>query len=178
MKTSFKTLLLAGALATTSFAGNYGMAGCGIGSMVIGDKGKGSQLAAAFIDDAFFLGGTGGALGSIASIVASVKTFAVSSGTSNCEDAGVASVETEKEFFVSTNYNSLVQEMAQGSGDNLEAFATLMGCDGSSVQVFSSAVQTNFDTVVGEAEGSSELLTNVNTMVTNDQDLATSCDVI
>ena len=48
--------------------------------------------------------------------VTGVQTFAISSGTSGCSNDGVLWADKKVEAFVATNYDDLVQEMAQGRG--------------------------------------------------------------
>ena len=75
----------------------YGMAGCGLGSMVFGDKPGLIQVIAATVNS-----------------TAASQTFGISSGTSNCEDrAGTAA------FFIDANRVVLASDMARGSGETI-----------------------------------------------------------
>ena len=88
----------------------YGMAGCGLGSMVIADDSIMQIFAAT----------TNGTSGS--------QTFGISTGTSNCETSP-AMVAMEQEVFLEANLASLAIESAQGGGHHMLAFAELLGCD-------------------------------------------------
>ena len=59
--------------------------------------------------------------------ITGVQTFAISSGTSGCSNDGVLWADKKVEAFVATNYDDLVQEMAQGRGEHLVSLAALMG---------------------------------------------------
>ena len=112
-------LLLAGA----SMAKEYGMAGCGLGSVVMGKSG--SQVLAAT---------TNGTLYS--------QSIGITIGTLNCTDDGVAMGEREQELFAEANFDLLKQEIAQGEGENLYALASLMGCSDEQGRALSSNLQT------------------------------------
>lgn len=92
--------------------GGQRMAGCGLGSMVIENNDKWSQVGAAFLN------GTG------------MQTFGISFGTSNCTEDGVAMASKEKEAFVEANLADLKQDIAKGEGEYLSALSSLYGCKG------------------------------------------------
>lgn len=92
----------------------YGMAGCGLGQMVIKDNNIMQIFAAT----------TNGTSGN--------QTFGISTGTSGCKPSDKM-VATEQKVFVEANLASLTREAAQGTGDHLTAFASLLGCDQSEV---------------------------------------------
>ncbi|MGZ3710596.1 MAG: DUF3015 family protein [Bdellovibrionota bacterium] len=106
-------------------SGVHNMAGCGLGSMVVDDPTKWSQVAASFLN------GTG------------TQTFGISFGTSNCTEDGVSSAAREKDAFVEANYAELRRDLATGSGSYLSSLASLYGCKGEAVQGFSKALQNN-----------------------------------
>lgn len=93
----------------------YGSAGCGIGSMIIKDRGPIQILAAT----------TNG--------ISSNQTIGMTFGVSNCPagdallPASSADVK-EQEVFVAINFDALEQEMAAGQGEKLNAFSELLGC--------------------------------------------------
>lgn len=90
----------------------YGMAGCGLGSLIIKNHSKGPQIGAWFLN------------------VVGYQTFAITSGTSNCvKDGSMAAVENEQEVFVSVNLTDLQKEAAQGQGEHLNVLAEIFGCD-------------------------------------------------
>src|SRR5947208_10123472 len=90
----------------------YGMAGCGLGSLVFGhDNTKLMQIIAVTLN------GTG------------VQTFGITSGTSNCVEGGVVKAEREQAAFAEVNFRDLKLNMARGGGEYLTSFATLLGCE-------------------------------------------------
>jgi len=55
------------------------------------------------------------------------QTFGITSGTSGCTNDGVVARNETINVFVGANFDDLLQEMAQGSGEHLTALATLIG---------------------------------------------------
>jgi hypothetical protein len=161
----FAVSLLAGAAfsADTSALkgdGKYGDAGCGLGSMVFHDQKGFIQVLAATTNNAIF-----------------PQTSAISSGTSNCAEDGIALNEKEREFFAEANFESLHQEMAQGKGENLEAFASLFGCRDQGVRNFQATAQANYGVLFPSAETSAaQMLEKVEHMVKHNSALQSSCD--
>ncbi len=94
----------------------YGMAGCGLGSIIIKDNGM-IQLIP---------GTTNATLGVD-------QTFGITSGTSNCVEDGVVTADREQEAFVEANMSTLRRDMATGGGEYLTALGDLLGC-GDAVQ--------------------------------------------
>lgn len=126
-----KTLvLLVAGFAMASSAASYGMAGCGLGSILMGTKG--SQVSAAT---------SNGSSGS--------QLFGITTGTSNCAEDGVALRNSEVNSFAEANFESLKSEMAQGKGENLEVLASLMGCDAAAM---GSTVRADFSSIFDRAD--------------------------
>lgn len=141
--------------ATSSFAENgYGLAGCGLGAVVLGKKGPQILVAT-----------TNGTFGS--------QTFGITSGTLNCSEDGIALAAKEKEYFANANYESLIQEMAQGQGENLQAMATLYGCPS---EAFSSAMHSNYGKIANQGvNDAGALLASVENVLVDDSGLKNSC---
>src|SRR4051812_16002049 len=88
----------------TASAQTYGMAGCGLGSLVFGQENTMlKQILAAT---------TNGTFGS--------QTFGITSGTSNCTTAGVVKAQREQAAFVEVNFRDLKRDMAAGGGEFLK----------------------------------------------------------
>jgi len=87
----------------------YGSAGCGLGSMIFGDQKGMIQVLAAT---------TNGTLGN--------QTFGITSGTSNCGEAGFSSSATRT--FIEGNREALAKDAARGSGETITTLASVAGC--------------------------------------------------
>lgn len=89
----------------------YGMAGCGLGSLVMKSNTKGAQSSAATTNAYTY-----------------TTLFGILSGTSNCVDTDSETAAVEREVYISANLASLSKEAAQGEGRHLLAFADVLGC--------------------------------------------------
>ena len=86
----------------------YGLAGCGLGSMVFGDQKGPIQILAAT---------TNGTFGS--------QTFGITSGTSNCVESSGAQGATN---FIEGNREALAKDAARGSGETITTLSAMAGC--------------------------------------------------
>jgi hypothetical protein len=111
MKKSVMTLLAGGLslVATSALADGYGNAGCGLGSLLFEPSNGFVQIFAAT---------TNGSSGN--------QTFAISSGTSNCE--GTAATAASAKAFVETNRAAIAKDIARGRGETLLSLTELAGC--------------------------------------------------
>ena len=101
----------------------YGMAGCGLGSLVFGDQKGAIQILAATTNTTF---------GS--------QTFGITSGTSNCVDS--ASPSKGARIFIEGNREALAKDVARGSGETITTLSALAGCK--DAKTVGSALQKRF----------------------------------
>ncbi len=119
------TLLVAGPAAA-----DYGMAGCGLGSMLFPADSGFLQIFAATTNNTF---GT--------------QTFGITSGTSNCSrpEGGKQSAKA----FVETNRQAMAKDIARGQGETIESLAQLAGCkDPAQVGM---SLQSHYQTIFPDA---------------------------
>lgn len=105
----------------------YGMAGCGLGSILFKSPGKGAQIGAWFFNGTFYSQSSG-----------------ITSGTSNCKTKGGTAFVDEQTTFVTANLDKLSQEAAQGSGEHLASFAEVLGCEGDEANAFARLSQERY----------------------------------
>jgi hypothetical protein len=87
----------------------YGLAGCGLGSLVFGDQKGAIQILAATTNSLF---------GS--------QTFGITSGTSNCVES--ASTRSGARIFIEGNREALAKDAARGSGETITTLSAMAGC--------------------------------------------------
>jgi hypothetical protein len=121
-------------------AGQYGMAGCGFGSMIFKDNDKTQILAAT----------TNGTFGS--------QTFGITFGTLNCDTSGKLASNEKVENFVAVNQKTLETEAARGQGETIQGLATLMGKDYAAV---SHALKANYSNIFSKNATSSTVASNI-----------------
>lgn len=137
--------------------GKYGMAGCGLGSIVLGPGGGIMQIFAAT---------TNGTAGN--------QTFGITSGTSNCVEDAAAYREKQQEVFVTVHFQSLQQEMAAGQGEKLDAFASLLGCPSNDLGAMT---QDRHDAIFDSKATPSTVLASIKTEVSGNATLASACSI-
>lgn len=112
-----------------AFARSYGMAGCGLGSVIIGADGF-LQIFAATTNGTF-----------------ASQTFGITTGTSNCVRSGVVMADKEQEAFFESNYDELSGDIARGGGEHLEALSGLFGCSAEIRPVLFQQAQASYETI-------------------------------
>lgn len=153
--------VVAVAMTSTSVeAKKYGMAGCGLGALVIQTNDK-TQIFAAT---------SNGIYGN--------QSFGITSGTSNCTADGVVKQDKVQELFVTMNYDSLGQEMASGKGEKLESLGNLLGCSSDSLSRFGQVTKENYAKLITEDSTPASVLSAVKSEVKSDKILAKSCSQI
>lgn len=108
-----KKLLLIATLSLVSsvvMAKSYGPAGCGLGSVVLGDS-KGLLMNV-------FAATTNGTSGN--------QTFGMTSGTSNCDVSSKTKVASV--VFVEANKVALANDISRGEGETLASLDRIYGC--------------------------------------------------
>ncbi len=136
----------------------YGMAGCGLGSIVFGTK---TQVLAATTNGSSYN-----------------QFFGITSGTSNCVPGGGTAFNLHRqEVFVHVNYDSLEQEMAVGKGEKLAAFATLLGCPAGQLDTFGTLVKKEHSRFFSNKEDPSAMLKEVRNSIQADQNLSNACKI-
>jgi hypothetical protein len=111
--------------ASNAHAAGYGAAGCGLGSIVFGNKPGFVQVFAATTNGTF-----------------ASQTFGITFGTSNCGDGAVAA---GPKVFIEANKEALAKDMSRGSGETIQNLSAVAGCK-DSAQV-GTHLQRNFQTL-------------------------------
>jgi len=137
--------------------GKYGVAGCGLGSLIFGTKPGVVQIVAATFND-----------------ISGNQTFGITTGTSNC---GTGIFKAEQVGFLDNNLASLKKESAQGHGDMVVAYATLLGCDTTSLSRFAQILQANHAAVFAGSTGEA-VLESTAAMMVREPDLHGRCGKI
>lgn len=137
----------------------YGMAGCGLGSVLFGEtESRGGQVLAATTNGIY---GNG--------------TFAMSSGTSNCvpeNTASTAQMRKNMELFVAANRESLANDIAKSNGETITAISNIMGCKDASY--LGAKLQSRYETIFAANE-SAMVSDNMMNTVATDRYLVENC---
>ena len=119
-------------------SGQYGAAGCGLGSLVFGNQPGAVQILAAT---------TNGTFGS--------QTFGITTGTSNC-GPGMFAMGTKN--FVEANREVLAKDISRGTGEAIGALAVINACADSSK--VGAALQANFSSIFPNETATSDQVTD------------------
>lgn len=137
---------------------SYGMAGCGLGSIVFGDKPGMIQIASSILNNWFF-----------------PQSSAITSGTSNCVDT--PGTQASAQLFITANREALEKDISRGNGETLSNLSQIMGCDNSSV--FGSKLQSNYGKIFPSASVSTEtVVDSIMNTVESDSQLSKSCSFV
>lgn len=137
----------------------YGMAGCGLGSMLLGSDDGFMQVFAATTNGTF-----------------ASQTFGISTGTSNCVERGVVTANKEQEAFFEMNFANIKSDMASGEGEYLAAVGSLFGCSETVEADLASFSQQNYSQIVPNQETTPvQALYSYKMAVSMDDTLAGSC---
>ncbi len=139
--------------ASSSFAKEYGMAGCGLGSLVVKDKPGAIQIVGAILNDILF-----------------PQTFAITTGTSNCShDMSHAAL------FISINRDALAKDIARGQGETLDGLTRLMGC--SDPSAVGNSLQQHYSEIFPAADVSSlAIQSTIQSTLESDKTLSAICE--
>ena len=156
-------LLLAGLLAMgSSVLAVAGDAGCGLGSIIIKKNTVMSQTMASTTNGTF-----------------ASQFFGITSGTSNCNPSGFALVEKEQIFYAEANYQHLIVEMAKGEGENLMAFAQVLGCSDKVAPDFARMTKLKYEVIYPSQKTTPvEMLESVKKQMQGNPVLAKECSSV
>ncbi|HVK61817.1 MAG TPA: DUF3015 family protein [Bdellovibrionales bacterium] len=133
----------------------YGVAGCGLGSIIFGPKQGMIQIIAATSNG---LGGN--------------QTFGITSGTSNCD---IPSSAHQAAVFIEVNREVLAKEAARGQGETVAGLAYILGC--SDASMFGKGLQDNFQTVFSSENDSMTATRNILSTIETNEALKASCNI-
>lgn len=151
-------------------AAKYGMAGCGLGSILFA---SGQDADKAISDSRVKQVLAATTNGTFAS-----QTFGITTGTSNCTSGGTArNEEAEQLMFAEANFKQISRDMANGGGEYVTAFSALLGCSANAE--FASVTQKQYETIFPAAGTTpAGMLTTVKATVASDPVLAQACTKI
>lgn len=137
----------------------WGMAGCGLGSVLFGEsENRGGQILAATTNDIY-----------------STNTFAMSSGTSNCvPEQGTTTAQLKKnmEMFVSANREALANDIAKSNGETIVTLGDMMGCNDN--KYLGTKLQSRYENIFNSKEEKT-VADNMYNTVAGDRYLIENC---
>lgn len=142
---------------TAAYSAKWGMAGCGLGSLVFEDKPGKIQILAATTNNAI-----------------SPQSYAITTGTSNCEDH---SSRDEALLFININQQALRKDASRGEGETIAHLSAFYRC--SDLGVFGASMQKNYETIFPQVNTPAiEVNRAIESTIRNDKALAASCKAL
>ena len=139
----------------TSFSREYGLAGCGLGSVVMGKKG--GQISAATTNGTSFN-----------------QIFGITAGTLNCVDSASAEVASRIDQFILVNRSQIQGDVARGNGETIAALSTYMGCESDSKQI-GQELKSNYSAIFNDTAKANEITDSIITVILKTPTLAQKC---
>lgn len=140
-----------------TFERQYGMAGCGLGSVVIGKRG--AQIFAATTN------GT-----------ASNQLFGISFGTLNCVDGPTNEVAMNMDKFIVANRSALAADIAKGDGETISALTQVIGCSMSGRDM-GKLLQPNYRQIFADDSQPNIVTDSIISVIKNDSQVASQCNL-
>lgn len=138
-----------------SFARQYGMAGCGLGSVIVGKRG--AQI---------FAGTTNG--------TSFNQSIGITVGTLNCVDSPSAEVAGRMDQFIMVNRSQVQGDIARGQGETIAAIGQYMGCSANAGQI-GSALKSDYPTIFTSGAPANEITDGIISTILSNPELAASC---
>ena len=138
------------------FERQYGIAGCGLGSVVMGKQG--GQVSAATTNGTSFN-----------------QSFGISAGSLNCLDTATAEVASRMDQFIIVNKTALQGDVAKWNGETISAISSYMGCSASSKEV-GQFLKANYSTIFSKSNKANEITDSIITVILNNSELAVKCN--
>jgi hypothetical protein len=149
------TSFAAGKKSGGNFTREYGLAGCGLGAVLIGKSG--GQIFAATTNGSF-----------------SNQWFGISAGSLNCVDSPSAEVAGRMDQFIIANRAQVQGDIARGNGETIAALGSYMGCKATTQQV-GGALKANYSNIFDGKKAANELTDNVISTILANPELAKEC---
>lgn len=137
------------------FTREYGLAGCGLGSVLMGKRG--AQI---------FAGTTNNTFGN--------QTFGITMGTLNCVDSASAEVAGRMDQFILVNRSQVQGDIARGQGETISALGTYMGCSSN----IGPALKASYSNIFNGDVKANEITDSVISVIMANPELAKSCNTL
>ncbi len=142
-------------MAKAGFTREYGLAGCGLGSVLMGKRG--AQI---------FASTTNGTLSS--------QWFGISAGTLNCVDSASAEVAGRMDQFILVNRSQVQGDIARGQGETISALGTYMGCSTN----IGPALKASYSNIFNGEVKANEITDSIISVILANPELAQSCNTL
>lgn len=137
-----------------SFEREYGMAGCGLGSVLVGKHG--TQTSASTTNGS-----------------SSNQMIGISVGTLNCVDSPTSEVANRMDQFILVNRVQVQSDVARGNGETLAVLGQFMGCSQSAN--IGSELKSKYNDIFQSNRQVNEITDSVISVILSNPQLAADC---
>ncbi len=142
---------------TAGFTREYGMAGCGLGSMVVGKRG--GQIFA-----------------STTNMTLWNQSFGITFNSLNCIDSATEQAAHRMDNFILVNQVTMADDIAKGNGETLASISSILHCSDSAL--LNSKLQGNFSHIFPNYEvAPNEVTDSIISVIMTDDGLSKSCKI-
>lgn len=132
------------------------MAGCGLGSVVVGKEG--SQVFAATTNGTSYN-----------------QFFGITFNTLNCLDGTENQVADQADFYIKANQAAVQGDIARGAGETLAGLSKVLRCNSSE---FGTVLQKNYGEIYNQENSQvNEVTDAIITVIKNDKSLSAQCSL-
>lgn len=146
----------AGGKEKKAFSREYGMAGCGLGSVIIGKKG--GQIFASTTND-----------------LSLNQMIGITAGSLNCMDQASSEVASQVDTFILANRSQIQGDIAKGNGETVSTLATVLGCEKQSSQV-GVELKNNYEVIFSDGAYTNEITDSIISVIKNNKELSAQCN--
>ncbi|MBL7543935.1 MAG: DUF3015 family protein [Bdellovibrionaceae bacterium] len=146
------------ASSSAGYSREYGVAGCGLGAVVVGKRG--GQIFAATTN------GT-----------SSNQLFGITFGTLNCTDGPTNEVASNMDKFIIANRSALSADVAKGDGETLSALTQVMGCNNVQSQEMGRVLKAKYNQIFANDAQPNIVTDSIITVIMNDTQVASRCNL-
>ena len=141
--------------AAAGFTREYGLAGCGLGSVLMGKRG--AQIFASTTNETL-----------------SNQLFGITAGTLNCLDSASSEVAGRMDQFILVNRTQVQGDIARGQGETISALGTYMGCSSN----IGPALKASYSNIFNGEVKANEITDSIITVILANPELAKSCNTL
>ncbi len=110
--------------------------------------------------------------------LAPTVTFGMTTGTSNCTKHSIVEESKQSEALLTVTFDKLRQDVAQGQGVFLNAYADTFKCASDDKALFGKTVQANYSKIFVKDHSPENIVENTKQVLAKEPKLATSCKAV
>jgi hypothetical protein len=109
-------------------------------------------------------------------ILSPVVTLGMTFGTSNCSKHTLVQREKRSVHLATVGFEKLRQDIAEGDGEFLNAYAKTFNCSDSSIAVFKTSLQQNYDRIFSGESTPADVVDRTKALMNGNAVLVYNCD--